>query len=120
MSDVRIIGEATNQSGPPLWDDYFFCFATGPGLWLEASFYAHGRDEFLCALATKLGSPLEPGLCYSADFASRILWPPTLAGEPMFRFDPITPKGLLGRLLGASRNRQMYTERVAAVLAREV
>ena len=116
LSDVRIIGEATNQSGPFV-DDYFFCFATGPSLWREASFYAEGRDEFLRALGAKLGNPLEVGLCHSADFASRVLWPPTLAGEPMFRFDDIPQKGLLGKLLRPSESRQAYSDQVAAVLA---
>jgi hypothetical protein len=116
VSDVRVIGEATNESGP-FADDYFFCFATGPSTWREASFYAHGRDEFLRALGTKLGSPLEVGLCHSTDFASRVLWPPSLAGEPMFRFDDIPPTGLLGRLVGRPENRQTYSDRVAAVLA---
>jgi len=32
VSDVRILGEATNQNGP-FADDYFFCFASGPGMW---------------------------------------------------------------------------------------
>ncbi len=35
VSDVRIIGEATNPSRP-FADDYFFCFATGPRMWCEA------------------------------------------------------------------------------------
>jgi hypothetical protein len=114
--DVRIIGEATNQSGP-FADDYFFCFATGTSMWREASFYAEGRDEFLRALGAKLGSPVEAGLCHSADFASRVLWPPSLAGEPMFRFGDTAPKGVWGKLFGPSQNRQTYSERVAAVLA---
>ena len=32
LSDVRIVGECTNDHGP-LVDDYFFCFATGPEQW---------------------------------------------------------------------------------------
>ena len=116
VSDVRVIGEATNQNGP-FTDDYFFCFATGPEMWREASFYAEGRDEFLRALRATLGTPLEVGLCHSADFASRVLWPPSLAGEPMFRFDDVPPKGLLGKLFGSSQNLQTYSEQVAAALA---
>ena len=116
VSEVRIIGEATNQSGP-FADDYFFCFATGPGMWREASFYAEGRNEFLSALGAKLGSPLEAGLCHSTDFTSRILWPPSLAGEPMFRYDDIPTKSLLGKVFGPWQNRQTYSDRIAAVLA---
>lgn len=116
VSDVRIFGEATNQNGP-FADDYFFCFAFGPGMWREASFYADGTDEFLRMLGAKLGSPLEVRLCHSADFASRVLWPPSLAGEPMFRFDDAPPKGLLDRIFGSLQNHQTYSDRVAAVLA---
>ena len=116
VSDVRIIGEATNQNGP-FADDYFFCFASGPGMWHEASFYAEGRDEFLRLLGAKLGSPLQAGLYDSADFASRVLWPPSLGGEPMFRFDAIPPKGLLGKLFRSWKIDQTYSQRVAAVLA---
>ena len=115
VADVRLIGEATDQSGP-FADDYFLCFATGPGMWLEAPFYAEGRDVFLAALGARLGSPLEPCLCDSADFASRVLWPPPLAGEPLFRYEDVPPSGPLGRLFGWTQNRQTYTARVAVAL----
>jgi hypothetical protein len=115
LAAVRIIGEFTNQNGPFL-DDYFVCFATGLGEWLEASFYAEGREEFLRALEGKLAVRLELGLCHSADFASRVLWPASLAGEPMFRFDEMPTDGLLPAL-GIPRNRQTFSPRVAAVLA---
>src|SRR5688500_1399372 len=98
-------------------DDYFFCFATGPAMWREASFYAEGRDEFLRALGAKLGAPLEAGLCNSTDFASRVLWPPSLAGQPMFRFEATPPKDRLGKLFGLGEISQTYSERIAAVLA---
>ena len=116
VSEVRIIGEATNQNGP-FADDYFFCFATGPGMWCEASFYAEGCEEFLRSLGAKLGAPLEIGLCHSTDFASRVLWPPSLAGQPMFRFNDVRPKGLLGKIFGPWQNHQTYSDQIAAVLA---
>jgi len=115
VSDVRIVGESTDQNGP-FADDYFFCFATGPGMWLEASFYAEGRDEFLRALGARLGSPLETGLCHSTDFASRVLWPPSLTGQPMFNYTELPPRGLIGRLLRMPRTRQTYSPQVVAAL----
>ena len=119
VSDVRIVGEATNQSGP--WtDDYFFCFATGPGGWFEASFYAEGRDEFLSTLGARLGHTLDLRLVNSTDFSSRVLWPPSMEGEPMFQYVDQPRKGLIGRLLLdrlMPLNQQTYTERVARVLA---
>jgi hypothetical protein len=116
VSDVRLIGECTNQDGP-FADDYFFCFATGPAVWFEASFYADGRDEVLSALEATLGSPLLNGLCHSTDFASRVLWPPTLCGLPMFQYTDVPAPGLFRRLLGIRYTRRTYSERVAALLA---
>ena len=58
VADLRVIGEATNQSGP-FADDYFLCFATGPERWYEASFYAAGRDALLIELGERLGSTLQ-------------------------------------------------------------
>ena len=80
IGDIRIIGEATNQNGP-FADDYFLCFATGPELWYEASFYADGRAAFLVELSARLGATLALRLGSSADFASRILWPGELVGK---------------------------------------
>jgi hypothetical protein len=92
LSDIRIIGECTNQDGP-FADDYFLCFVTAPNLWYEASFYAAGRDEFLAALGERLGVPLQLALQASTDFASRILWPADLAGQPRFDYRPERPTG---------------------------
>ena len=116
VAELQILGEATNQCGPYA-DDYFFCFAIGPGLWLEASFYAKGRDEFLRALGTQLRTSLEPGLCNSANFASRILWPSRLAGRDMFQYKNVPSRGFLGRMIGATKTIQTYTEEVAVALA---
>lgn len=116
VSSVRILGEATNQGGPGA-DDYFFYFATGPGPWYQASYYADGCEEFLKSLATKLGHPLELGLGNSADFASRILWPPSLASQPLFQFHEVPPKGPLRKLFGLSTMNQTYTDPVAAFLS---
>jgi hypothetical protein len=118
VANLRLMGEATNQWGPCA-DDYFFCFATGPGMWLEASFYAEGRDEFLQALGAPLGCTLQAGLCHSTDFASRVVWPPSLAGEAMFKYEEVPPKDPLRKLFGSMRKQQTYAERVAATLAGE-
>jgi hypothetical protein len=98
VADIRLIGEVTNQNGP-FADDYFICLVTADdGCWLEASFYAKGRDEFLRKLGERLGQPLELQLCASADFASRILWPSRLLGQPMFKFTEVVPHGFWQRL----------------------
>lgn len=97
-ADIRVVGEMTNQDGP-FADDYFLCFVTGTdGNWCAASFYADGRDACLEQLGTQLGAPLELRLSSSTDFASRILWPPSLAGMPLFAFRDQVPHGFWQRL----------------------
>jgi hypothetical protein len=116
IADVGVVGEATNPSGP--WGiDYLLYFATGPDLWFEASFYADGRDEFLLALGEALGNPLELGLCNSVDYASRVLWPRSLAGQPMFQYSDVPPKTWLGKLIGPIYKLQTLSGPVATVLA---
>ena len=120
LSQVRVIGEATDPYGP-LADDYFLCFACGPDTWREASFYSEGRDEFRRALGARLGAGIELRLCASTDFASNVLWPPELAGQPMFEYTDVPPRTWLGRWIGRwigpLRVDQTYSNAVAAVLA---
>lgn len=92
VEDLQLIGESTNQDGPGA-DDYFFCFATGPEMWYQASFYAEGRDVFLKSLGARLGGAIDSGLCQSTDFASRILWPVELVGQPMFQYEDMPHRG---------------------------
>jgi len=97
IDEIRIVGEMTNPNGP-FQDDYFICFVQDGGGWLEASFYAEGRDSLLDALGTRWGTPLDLHLAGSTDFASRILWPRHLRGEPLFNFTNETPRGVWQRL----------------------
>jgi hypothetical protein len=112
LSEIRIIGECTNQNGP-FADDYFLCFVTQPSGWYEASFYASGCEEFLSALGARLGVPLQFTLMASTDFASRILWPATLAGRPLFDYDLEEPTSL------GSRFRSWLSPRVVQRLSTE-
>jgi len=115
IADARVIGEMTNDHGP-LLDDYFICFATDANIWYEASFYADGRDEFLKSTSAFLGCELPLSLAGSTIFQSNVLWPPHLAGKPMFRFIPKRPKAWLCRLLGLSSNIQCFTDEVLSEL----
>ncbi|HNO78426.1 MAG TPA: hypothetical protein PKN33_10240 [Phycisphaerae bacterium] len=96
LGRVRVIGEMTNDQGP-FRDDYFFCFATGPECWFEASYYAEGSMPFLFECADRLGTEMLPGLTGSTDHANRILWPQHLVDEPMFEFSDDAPTGLWRR-----------------------
>ena len=98
VDEIRIIGEMTNQNGP-LLDDYFICFAKDSSGWMEASFYAEGRDDFLKTLGARLETQLELHFAGSADFASRIIWPEHLVDQPMFDFTDKVPRGIWRRLV---------------------
>lgn len=118
--DLRLFGEMTNDGGPFV-DDYWFCFASGPSGWNEASFYAEGRDEFLSAISAELGSAIGLELQGSTDYASRVLWPPALEGVPMFDFTPRWSSFGLIRLVqralgGPASNTQTLTREVTTYL----
>jgi len=115
LSDVRVIGEVTNDHGPFV-DDYSICFATAADRWYEASLYAEGREEFLKSVAIVLGCNLSMRLVGSTDYDSNVLWPPHLAGRPMFSFIPERPKTWIGALIGASGNTQWFSAEVLAEL----
>jgi hypothetical protein len=118
ISQVKVIGEMTNASGPGA-DDYFICFATDTDMaeLYEASFYADGCEEFLDTLSRALGAPLRLGLAHSTEGASRVLWPPSLAGEPMFEWLPIAPGTFYGFVMNlCGRQERSFTEAVRRVL----
>lgn len=95
VDELRVIGEATTGNGP-FMDDYFMCFATGPEIWLEASFYATGTDELMAFLADYFKCDMKPGLIQSTSFKSRVLWPMHLREQPMFQYVPLKRDGVLG------------------------
>lgn len=90
VTNLRVFGELTTDHGPMI-DDWFLAFVTeSANEWYEASFYADGVDEFCEQLALSLGAEsLRGELVASTEFASRIIWPPSLRGHPLFRFTRI-------------------------------
>ena len=97
VSEIRVVGEHTDDHGPYV-DDYFFVFLTDSHLY-EASFYAAGRDKFLCELEELLGARISCGLVNSTDFQSRVMWPTDIEGQPFYKFVPAPkPEGFLAGL----------------------
>lgn len=96
MGGVRVIGEYTTQDGP-LVDDWFVVFVLGEQEWVEVPCYAGGVPDSLRNLGSILGTSLELGLQTSTDFASQVLWPPSLAMYPLFEYRTMPAKGI-GRL----------------------
>ncbi|GAA5476835.1 hypothetical protein Hhel01_00311 [Haloferula helveola] len=118
LSDVVVIGECTNQNGP-FADDWFLCFATGPREWYEVSGDAGGYGDFLHELGIRLGEALSPGLFFSTDFASVILWPGELRGRPMFRYAKVTSSSWLMRLLRIPTVEQRLSGEVSALCSED-
>jgi hypothetical protein len=86
ISDVRTIGEYTNEDGPGI-DDYFLVFlAASHSEWREASFYTNDRDKFLASAAQYFPDIAPLGLAGSTTFNSRVLWPPRHHGKELFKF----------------------------------
>lgn len=101
VSDIRLIGEYTTANGPYI-DDYFFVFLTAiEGGWHEASFYALGGAEALHGLGEELGAILEPGLCNSAHYKTRIMWPSNWRGQELMKVAPQKNTGLIPRILSS-------------------
>jgi hypothetical protein len=95
LDQIAVIGEFTISS---LGDDYFVLFVTPTGDSFRASFYAIGRDACLAALSEHLGAVLQLTLCDSTEFKSRVLWPLSLAGQPLLELVVARPVGRLARV----------------------
>lgn len=86
IGELRLVAESTNEDGP-FGDDWFFAFATGPRRWFEAPVSAaseHLRED----LTRELGVSWSLSLVGSTTFASCVLWPPELAGRPLYTYVP--------------------------------
>jgi hypothetical protein len=98
LSDVRIVGEVTNQNGP--WrEDWFLCLVVrDDGTWVEVGMSTGGTDLYE-QLASRLGISEPFRLTRSTDFESCVVWPPEIDGSPMFAFSAPEPGTATGRLL---------------------
>ena len=97
VGSIAIIGEYTDASGP-LLDDWLLVFVADNGERYTASAYTDGLGGFLSQLGGWFNAELQCGLCNSTELNSRIMWPPEIRDEPLFRFLPLVASGLLGRL----------------------
>jgi len=104
VQHLAVVGEFTT---PSLGDDYFLVFVTPSARCFQASFYAVGRDAALSSLSVVLGASLQPGLCNSTELRSRVMWPPSLLGQPLL--EPSEPArrrfaGRVSALLGLGQS----------------
>ena len=85
LSDVKVIGEKTNENGP-FCEDYFLVLVQNNGKWHEIPLSAFSWESVLEKMERDTGSQLQLQLINSTTFASRVLWPTKLAGKPIFDF----------------------------------
>jgi hypothetical protein len=87
IGEIAVIGELTNEDGPFAADWFLVFLKQGTRACFEAPVDAKGRSEVLSILQNQLGAIGEFGLASSTSFASRILWPLSLEGKPLFEWN---------------------------------
>jgi hypothetical protein len=118
-SDIALVGEYTTADGPFV-DDYFFAFVRNDGAVFEASFYAAGGNATLDALGAALGGKIMAGLCNSATWRSRVIWPQALEDAPLFELRERAAGSIwhrLQRVIGMGAMDAVLTEQVERYLA---
>jgi hypothetical protein len=120
-ASILLIAEYTTNNGPR-FDDYFlelWSLEKGSLLCSKTPFYAAGIEAAFMALSRQLKADLEFGLTHSTEWASRIIWPPHLAGHSYFSFREITPnswQAKLSRYVFGAKQEYFRTEEVQAFL----
>jgi hypothetical protein len=97
VSEVLLVGEYTNDHGPYL-DDWFYVFMVAGQNWFEASMYAKESDSFRGDLKQALGADITTGLASSTEFRSRVMWPVSLCGKPIFDFRKVQGASIARRI----------------------
>ncbi len=85
VEDILLIAEETDESGP-YGEDWRIVFAASTPVFHAASISADGMMAVLAELASGLGVELVPELAASTTFASRILYPTSSSGAPLYDY----------------------------------
>lgn len=85
IGDIVVVGQYTTAAGP-LSEDFFDVLVTKDHAWHELPLGCVGGVGFFGRLGALLSTELRNPLIRSTDLASEVVWPPTLAGSPLFEF----------------------------------
>jgi len=96
LSEVRLVGEYTNDHGPGL-DDWFLVALTNKD-WIEADIHSEPAKCFKERFEKHTGQSIVPRLYASTHWKSNTLWPPEFAGRPWFDIEFVKKPSLLSRL----------------------
>ena len=117
---IALVGEYTVPAGPFI-EDHFLVVIFRSGKLVEYS----GEDamQMIEQLEDAIDMPILYDLCSTTELASRVIFPPTLMGRPLFSFFDL-PKGVLGFLrtvgnFGVGEVVSSLTEEVRTYLERE-
>ena len=103
LSDVAVIGEHTNSSGP-WFDDWFLDVVTKDGRWFSIPWYADNIEELTRILSDRFQQDLNTSfLTNSTTWASVIRYPGHLKSRPLFKVIPTknfkAPKTVFDKML---------------------
>jgi hypothetical protein len=105
ISEIVLIAEYTTDEGPA--DDYFLAFVTredGELFYSSVTLSASGINPVLEELEKQYGCSLELKLAPVTEWASRVLWPPQLAGSEYLEAEEMPPPdGLWERFIAKVR-----------------
>lgn len=96
VDDILLVGELSSES----WtfsDDYSIQLFTGVESVFDVVYSATGFCELIAGLGERLGHPPQGRLFNSTTWASRVLWPATLEGRPVYTFTPVLGTTMLER-----------------------
>lgn len=114
LSEIRLVAEETIETFAG-GDDWIIHLAF-QSQWCSFPKYAAGFGEVWDRLSERFPN-MELGLARSASFASRVLWPPQLRGQPLFDHQPEPNPPLWRRLTGSGRIESTLTPAVSSFLA---
>lgn len=109
ISDIKIIGEYTTNSGP-FEDDWFFVFILGIYDFRQISAYATGIEEMLEHLGQQVDTKLEGQLADSADWKTNVLWPTNFRGQELLNLTEKQPTSTWEKLkfkIGLTNNKEI-------------
>lgn len=90
VKDIQLVGEYTTDEGPVI-NDWFLVFILSEDNVMQIPLYVNGREAMLQYLSQFLGAEVAPRLVGSAGCATTLLWPPEVAGKPMWDLEELAP-----------------------------
>lgn len=86
LADIALVGEYTTEEGP-FAEDHLLVLVDHHGNDHEIPISSEGRELLIHHLERKFQSPIELTLVASTRFASAILLPAALRGQPLYTFE---------------------------------